>query len=124
MPSHTASRAREQPGKYADTSRGAATCPASVAVCRSMSPLTSSGNLDLIPLNSPSGAVRIAGTQGASARRHSPKMEIPMGKTLAAITLLATAGLTLTACGEDSGDDATDSTSSASTTPMSPSPSR
>ena len=35
-----------------------------------------------------------------------------MKKTLAAIALLATAGLTLTACGEDPDDDATSSTSS------------
>lgn len=35
-----------------------------------------------------------------------------MRKTLAAIALLATAGLTLTACGEDPDDDATGSTSS------------
>ena len=34
-----------------------------------------------------------------------------MRKTLAAIALLATAGLTLTACGEDSGGDATSTTS-------------
>ena len=34
-------------------------------------------------------------------------MEIFMKKTLAAIALLATAGLTLTACGEDPADDAT-----------------
>lgn len=39
------------------------------------------------------------------------KMEISMKKTLAAIALLATAGLTLTACGGDPADDAGDASS-------------
>jgi uncharacterized protein (DUF305 family) len=39
-------------------------------------------------------------------------MEISMKKTLAAIALLATAGLALTACGEDPDDDATGDTNS------------
>jgi uncharacterized protein (DUF305 family) len=40
-------------------------------------------------------------------------MEISMRKTLAAIALLATAGLTLTACGEDTNGDSTGTESSA-----------
>ena len=49
---------------------------------------------------------------GAPRRAATRRMEISMRKTLAAIALLATAGLTLTGCGGDADDATTGSTSS------------